>query len=388
MAEKRDYYEVLGVGRNATPEEIKKAYKKLAKKYHPDLNPDSKTAEEKFKEVSEAYSVLSDDNQRARYDQFGHEGLNGQGMGGFGGFGGFGGQGFDMGDIFSSFFGGGFGGQTRDPSAPQRGGDLRLDLTVSFEEAAKGVEKEVSVTRMEACPDCKGSGAKPGTGRETCSQCNGSGRIRINQTTPFGQFQTVKTCSACGGSGSTIKEPCPKCDGSGRVRRHHKIKVNVPAGVDNGSRLRMLGEGEGGVNGGGSGDLFIYITVKPHKFFKREGDNVFLEQQISFAEAALGADIEVPTLSAQGDIQQARFGSHGDHAIIALAPSSVMETYYMTIQCFNLAEKYRTPVILLLDEEIGHLRERFDVDPDEEVEIINRKQPTCAPEDYLPYENT
>ena len=296
MAEKRDYYEVLGVGRNATPEEIKKAYKKLAKKYHPDLNPDSKTAEEKFKEVSEAYSVLSDDNQRARYDQFGHEGLNGQGMGGFGGFGGFGGQGFDMGDIFSSFFGGGFGGQTRDPSAPQRGGDLRLDLTVTFEEAAKGVEKEVSVTRMEACPDCKGSGAKPGTGRETCSQCNGSGRVRLNQTTPFGQFQTVKTCSACGGSGSIIKEPCPKCGGSGRVRKHHKIKVNVPAGVDNGSRLRMQGEGEGGVNGGSNGDLFIYVTVKPHKFFKREGDNVFLEQQISFAEAALGADIEVPTL--------------------------------------------------------------------------------------------
>ncbi|MBQ1342956.1 MAG: molecular chaperone DnaJ [Firmicutes bacterium] len=296
MAEKRDYYEVLGVGRNATPEEIKKAYKKLAKKYHPDLNPDSKTAEEKFKEVSEAYSVLSDDNQRARYDQFGHEGLNGQGMGGFGGFGGFGGQGFDMGDIFSSFFGGGFGGQTRDPSAPQRGGDLRLDLTVTFEEAAKGVEKEVSVTRMEACPDCKGSGAKPGTGRETCSQCNGSGRVRLNQTTPFGQFQTVKTCSACGGSGSVIKEPCPKCGGSGRVRKHHKIKVNVPAGVDNGSRLRMQGEGEGGVNGGSNGDLFIYVTVKPHKFFKREGDNVFLEQQISFAEAALGADIEVPTL--------------------------------------------------------------------------------------------
>ena len=296
MAEKRDYYEVLGVGRNATPEEIKKAYKKLAKKYHPDLNPDSKTAEEKFKEVSEAYSVLSDDNQRARYDQFGHEGLNGQGMGGFGGFGGFGGQGFDMGDIFSSFFGGGFGGQTRDPSAPQRGGDLRLDLTVTFEEAAKGVEKEVSVTRMEACPDCKGSGAKPGTGRETCSQCGGSGRVRLNQTTPFGQFQTVKTCSACGGSGSVIKEPCPKCGGSGRVRKHHKIKVNVPAGVDNGSRLRMQGEGEGGVNGGSNGDLFIYVTVKPHKFFKREGDNVFLEQQISFAEAALGADIEVPTL--------------------------------------------------------------------------------------------
>ena len=296
MSAKRDYYEVLGVGRNATPEEIKKAYKKLAKKYHPDLNPDSKTAEEKFKEVSEAYSVLSDDNQRARYDQFGHEGLNGQGMGGFGGFGGFGGQGFDMGDIFSSFFGGGFGGQTRDPSAPQRGGDLRLDLTVTFEEAAKGVEKEVSVTRMEACPDCKGSGAKPGTGRETCSQCNGSGRVRLNQTTPFGQFQTVKTCSACGGSGSIIKEPCPKCGGSGRVRKHHKIKVNVPAGVDNGSRLRMQGEGEGGVNGGSNGDLFIYVTVKPHKFFKREGDNVFLEQQISFAEAALGADIEVPTL--------------------------------------------------------------------------------------------
>ena len=298
MAEKRDYYEVLGVGRNATPEEIKKAYKKLAKKYHPDLNPDSKTAEEKFKEVSEAYSVLSDDNQRARYDQFGHEGLNNQGFGGgFGGFGGFGGQGFDMGDIFSSFFGGGFGGgQTRDPSAPQCGGDLRLDLTVTFEEAAKGVEKEVSITRMEACSKCKGSGAKPGTGRETCSTCGGSGRIRINQTTPFGQFQTVKTCSACGGAGSIIKEPCPECSGSGRVKKHHKLKINVPAGVDNGSRLRMQGEGEGGTNGGGSGDLFVYITVKPHKLFKREGDNVYLEQQISFAEAALGADIEVPTL--------------------------------------------------------------------------------------------
>ena len=304
MANKRDYYEVLGVGRNATPEEIKKAYKKLAKQYHPDLNPDSKTAEEKFKEVSEAFSVLSDDNQRARYDQFGHEGLNGQGgfggggFGGQGGFGGFGGQGFDVGDIFSSFFGGGFGGggQSRDPNAPARGGDLRLDVSVSFEEAAKGVEKEVTISRMESCSACNGTGAKKGTGRETCSACNGTGRVRMNQTTPFGQFQTVRACSACNGAGSVITEPCPDCAGSGRVKKQHKLKLNIPAGVDNGSRLRMQGEGEGGVNGGGSGDLFVYVTVKPHKLFKREGDNVHLEQQISFTEAALGAEIEVPTI--------------------------------------------------------------------------------------------
>lgn len=303
MAEKRDYYEVLGVSRDADEETIKKAYKKLAKQYHPDLNPDSKTAEEKFKEINEAYSVLSDPNERARYDQFGHDGP-GAGAGGFGGnpfggggfSGGFGGGNFGgFGDIFETFFGGGFS-QQQDPNAPTRGNDMRVDLQVSFEEAAKGCSKEITINRYEACSKCHGTGAAPGTDRIKCTQCGGSGKIRFNQTTPFGQFQTVKTCPRCGGTGSTIKEPCPDCHGSGRMRKNRKLVVNVPAGVDNGSRLRMAGEGEGGKNGGSAGDLFIYISVRPHKIFLRDGDNVFLEQNISFAEAALGAEIEVPTL--------------------------------------------------------------------------------------------
>lgn len=297
MADKRDYYEVLGVSRDASTEEIKKAYKKLAKQYHPDLNPDSKTAEEKFKEVNEAYSVLSDENSRARYDQFGH---NDPGAGGFGGAGGgfdFSGFGGGFGDIFETFFGGGFGGgRPQNPNAPRTGNDLRVDIEIEFEEAAKGVEKEISITRMEACTACHGSGAKDGTKRKTCAKCGGSGQIRVNQNTAFGQFQTVRSCPACGGSGSIIEEPCPSCNGSGRVRQKRKLKVNVPAGVDTGSRLRMQGEGEGGVNGGPAGDLYVYVTVRPHKYFRRDGDNVYLEQPISFTEAALGAEIEVPTL--------------------------------------------------------------------------------------------
>ena len=293
MAEKRDYYEVLGVSRDADDETIKKAYKKLAKQYHPDLNPDDKTAEEKFKEINEAYGVLSDANSRARYDQFGHEDPTG-GFGGgnpFGGAGGFGG----FSDIFDSFFGGGFS-QQQDPNAPARGNDMRVDMQISFEEAAKGCEKEISISRNESCPGCGGTGAAAGTSREKCSNCGGTGRVRVTQNTAFGQFQTVKACPHCGGAGSFIKTPCQQCNGSGRVRKSRKLIVNVPAGVDNGSRLRMAGEGEGGRNGGGPGDLFIYISVRPHKIFRREGDNVYMEHNISFAQAALGAEIEVPTL--------------------------------------------------------------------------------------------
>ena len=311
MAIKRDYYEVLGVSKSATQEEIKKAYKALAKKYHPDLNPDSKTAESKFKEINEAFEVLGDDQARARYDQFGHNdpgagfGQGGFSQGGFGqggfGQGGFGQGGFGanpFGDIFESLFGNAAYGRSGGEAAhgPQKGADLRLDMTIAFEEAATGVEREVTITRKENCSTCGGSGAASGTSRKKCPTCGGSGRVRSTQSTPFGQFQTVLTCSTCNGAGTIVEKPCHDCNGSGRVRRERKIKVNVPAGVNNGSRLRMAGEGEGGINGGPPGDLYIYISVKPHKIFTRNGDDILCEYSITFTQAALGAEVEVPTL--------------------------------------------------------------------------------------------
>jgi molecular chaperone DnaJ len=291
----KDYYATLGVSKGATDEEIKKAYKQQVKKYHPDLNPDSKTAEEKMKEINEAYEVLSNKDKRARYDQFGSEGMNGNyGAGGYGA-GGYGGA-TDFGDIFDMFFGGGGRGGARQQNMARQGDDLRLDVKVTFEEAAKGTTREVPLTRTESCPDCHGSGAKAGTGRVTCSQCGGSGQVASTQTTPFGQFQTVKACPRCGGKGSVVETPCPTCSGSGRVRKQRKIKINVPAGVDNDSRLRMSGEGEGGFNGGPAGDLYIFVTVEPHKYFRRNGDDILCELPISMVQAALGDDVEVDTL--------------------------------------------------------------------------------------------
>lgn len=289
----KDYYATLGVSKTATDEEIKKAYKQQVKKHHPDLNPDSKTAEEKMKEINEAYEVLSNADKRARYDQFGADGVNGS-YGGAGYGGGF--NGADFGDIFDMFFGGQGGGRARQQNMARQGDDLRIDLKVSFEEAAKGVTREVPLTRSESCPDCGGSGAKAGTGRVTCTNCGGSGQVRINQTTPFGQFQTVKSCPRCGGRGSVVETPCPSCSGSGRVRKQRKIKVNIPAGVDNDSRLRMSGEGEGGINGGPPGDLYIFITVEPHKYFRRNGDDILCDLPITMVQAALGAEVEVETL--------------------------------------------------------------------------------------------
>lgn len=291
----KDYYATLGVSKGATEEEIKKAYKQQVKKYHPDLNPDSKTAEEKMKEVNEAYEVLSNPEKKARYDQFGADGVNGNYAGG-----GYGGQGFggaDFGDIFDMFFGGGGSrGGARQQNMARQGDDMRLDVTVSFEEAAKGTTREVPLTRSEACPDCHGTGAKAGTGRTTCSQCGGRGQVATVQSTPLGQFQTVKTCPKCGGKGTVVETPCPKCSGSGRVRKQRKIKINIPAGVDNDSRLRMSGEGEGGYNGGPAGDLYIFVTVEPHRYFRRNGDDILCDLPITMVQAALGDEVEVETL--------------------------------------------------------------------------------------------
>ena len=299
MAEqKRDYYEVLGVSKGASEDEIKKAYKKLARKYHPDLNPDNKEAEEKFKEVNEAYEILSDPNKKARYDQFGFAGVDpNYGAGGAGG--GFDG-GFDfgdLGDIFGSFFGGGFGGGRRtNPNAPQRGESIRLSLAISFEEAAFGCEKEVSVDRMEQCGTCHGNGCAAGTTPEVCPDCHGTGQVQVRRQTPMGVFATSSPCGRCGGKGKIIHQPCPDCRGSGAVRRRKTIQVSIPAGIDNGQTISVRGQGSAGKNGGPAGDLLVTITVRPHELFRREGTSVLCDAPITFAQAVLGAELEIPTI--------------------------------------------------------------------------------------------
>lgn len=291
LAGKKDFYDVLGVAKGASGDEIKKAYRSLARQYHPDVNK-AADAEEKFKEVKEAYDVLSDDQRRARYDQFGHEDPNA----GFGGGGGFSGDMGGFGDIFDMFFGGGGGGR-RDPNAPQRGNDLQYTMTIEFKEAIFGKETDITIPRTESCDTCHGSGAKPGTKPETCSVCRGSGQQEVAQNTPFGRIVNRRACSACGGRGKIIKERCGTCAGSGQVKKQRKINVKIPAGVDEGSQLRVSGEGEGGVRGGPPGDLYIVLRVKSHDFFEREGDDIYCEVPLTFAQAALGDELEVPTLT-------------------------------------------------------------------------------------------
>ena len=296
MAEKRDYYEVLGVDKNADADAIKRAFRQQAKKNHPDLNPGDKAAEERFKEINEAYQVLSDPQKRAQYDQFGfsgpQQGFSG-GEGGFGGFsGGFGGFGFD--DIFSSFFGG--GGASGGRRGPVPGDDIRLEMTLDFVEAAKGCEKEISFPRDEECPECGGSGAKKGTTPQTCPVCHGSGQERVTQQTMIGMIQNVRTCSRCRGSGKIVSDPCPKCRGRGRVRKTVRRTVRVPAGIDNGQVLTIRGEGMPGERGGDKGDLQIEINVRPHKLFRRKEFDLFLEMPLTFTQAALGTEADVPTL--------------------------------------------------------------------------------------------
>ncbi|MBR1565657.1 MAG: molecular chaperone DnaJ [Oscillospiraceae bacterium] len=295
MAEKRDYYEVLGVKKDATADEIKKAYRKLTKENHPDLHPGDKACEERFKEANEAYEILSDEEKRKKYDQFGHAAFDpnaGYGAGGFDGFSGFGG----FGDIFSDIFGG-FGGATRsNPNAPRRGESVRATVNISFEEAAFGCKKEVTVAKIETCSDCKGTGCAPGTTPEICPDCKGTGSVTVNQRTPFGMMQSSSPCSKCRGTGKIIHQPCKTCRGMGSIRRQHKVEVNIPAGIDDGQTISKPGGGNAGVNGGPAGDLLVSVIVRPHARFERDGTSVLLEQEISYAQATLGAEVEVPTL--------------------------------------------------------------------------------------------
>ena len=298
MAEKRDFYEVLGVDKNADEATIKKAYRQMAKKYHPDLHPGDKAAEAKFKEVNEAYEVLSNPEKKAKYDQFGHAGVDPNFSGGSGFGGGFGGfEDVDLGDIFSSFFGGGFGGGRRsNPNAPRRGSDTAVNLVLSFEEAAKGCSKTVQVTHIESCPDCGGSGAKSGTSASVCPDCHGTGQVTATQRTPFGVMQTQRPCTKCGGKGKIIANPCPRCSGNGRIRVTKQQNIHIPAGIDDGQVLNVRGQGDAGINGGPAGDLHVNISVRPHPIFERDGYDVYCEVPITFVQAALGDEITVPTL--------------------------------------------------------------------------------------------
>ena len=308
MAEKRDYYEVLGIGKNATDAEIKSAYRKLAKKYHPDLNPGNKEAEEKFKEVNEANDVLSDPQKRQRYDQFGFAGVdpnyaaaNGGGAGGSGG--GFGGV--DLGDIFGDIFGGGFGGgfggfgggsSTRTANAPRKGHDIQASVILTFEEAAHGCSKKITINRQDTCPDCGGTGAAKGTSPETCPDCGGRGYVVTQQRTPFGVMQSQQPCSHCGGRGTIIRNPCKTCRGTGKTAARKSLEINIPAGIDDDQNIALRGQGDAGSNGGPAGDVIVHVTVKADPMFERDGYDVTIHVPITFSQAVLGDDVEVPTV--------------------------------------------------------------------------------------------
>lgn len=303
MAEKRDYYEVLGVDKSASPDQIKRSYRKLAKQYHPDMNPGDKEAEAKFKEVNEAYEILSDEQKKARYDQFGFAGVDpnyGAGAGGAGF------DGFDMGDIFSTIFGGGggfggfgggFGGGQRNPRAPQQGNSLRADLVLDFMEAIRGCEKTVEVKRLENCAACHGTGCADGAQPRTCPDCGGAGVVNVQRRTAFGVMSTQQTCARCGGQGQIIDHPCSACRGKGMVYKRRKIKVKVPAGIDNGQRISVRGQGDMGKNNGPSGDVVVFISVQPDDRFERDGADIYYRQVVSYAQAVLGAELEIPTVN-------------------------------------------------------------------------------------------
>jgi molecular chaperone DnaJ len=310
-----DYYSVLGIPRTATEADIKKAYRKLAKQYHPDLNKGDKSAESKLKEINEAYEILSDSGKRARYDQFGHNGVN-QGFGGNsrGGYAGFE-QEFDLGDIFGSFFGegfGGFGGSTRRRNGPHRGSDVETSVSISFEESASGCSKSVRYDRIASCEKCSGTGVHGSNAKRTCPICRGTGQIVMSRRTPFGVIQTSGTCETCGGEGQIIDRPCTACAGRGRVRRTENFEIEIPAGISDSQVLNVRGKGGAGANGGSPGDLHINITVKPHPIFSRKGDDVWCEMPVTFIQAALGEDVTVPTLDGKVRYHIHEGTQHGD----------------------------------------------------------------------------
>ena len=313
LADKRDYYEILGVNKNSSEDEIKKAYRRLAKKYHPDLNPGDKESEQKFKEVNEAYDVLSDQSKRSKYDQFGHAGTDpNYGAGGYSYYSEspFGSD-IDLGDIFGSFFGG-FGGARTRPNSRVRGSDIEMTVNISFLEAAKGCTRKIAYERIESCDKCSGTGAKPGTSPKTCAACGGKGQIVMNQRTPFGIMQTSRTCERCGGTGKTIEIPCGRCGGQGRVRAKTEIEVNIPAGVSSKQILNVAGKGNAGKNGAEPGDLHLYINVAPHSIFKRRDYDVWCDIPITFSQAALGADIIVPTIEGKVECHVREGTQNGD----------------------------------------------------------------------------
>jgi molecular chaperone DnaJ len=355
---KRDYYEVLGVNRDASEEDIKKSYRKLAMKHHPDRNPDSKDAEEKFKEAKEAYEILSEAEKRRAYDAYGHAGVNPQmGMGGAGEGPGLGGFAEAFGDIFSDIFG---GGQGRGRSSVFRGADLRYNLEVSLEQAARGTETKIRIPTMEACETCHGSGAKPGTQPKTCETCHGQGQVRLSQ----GFFSIQQTCPACHGSGKVISDPCATCRGAGRIKKHKTLAVKIPSGVDEGDRIRLSGEGESGVNGGPPGDLYVVIHLQEHGVFQRDGDDLHCEMPISFSQAALGGEIEIPTLDGSAKIKVPPETQTGQvFRLRGKGIKGVRSTYPGDLMCEVVVE---TPV-RLTERQKELLRE---------LEDINRKDST------------
>ncbi|MCR5340245.1 MAG: molecular chaperone DnaJ [Saccharofermentans sp.] len=310
----RDYYEVLGVDKGASDDEIKKAFRQQAKKYHPDLHPGDKEAEAKFKEINEAYSILSDPDKKSKYDRFGHAGVD---PNGFGGGGGYGAYDVDLGDLFSSIFGGGFGGgSSRRRNGPQKGSDLKYNMSLDFMEAAFGVEKDIQITKEDLCKACNGSGAQSGTTPETCPTCRGAGRVQQQTQTLFGMTMVTKSCPTCGGRGTVIKTPCTQCRGRGRLKTSKMLHIKIPAGVDTGDLLPIKGEGEPGTNGGPYGDLYIEFRVKSHDVFKRDGINTFCDVPITYAQAALGGEIEVPTIYGKEKFNLKEGTQPGDTSIL------------------------------------------------------------------------